>query len=75
MKMRTSEDLSLLILLGCIAVIIISNTIEIAIIKTEITDMKYDLYDLTYRIDSTTTTANDTIEYFSTKTQHHETVD
>ena len=74
MKMRTSEDLSLLILLGCIAVIIISNTIEIAIIKTEITDMKYDLYDLTYRIDSTTT-ANDTIEYFSTKTQHHETVD
>ena len=74
MKMRTSEDLSLLILLGCIAVIIISNTIEIAILKTEITDMKYDLYDRLSRIDSTTT-ANDTIEYFSTKTQHYETVE
>ena len=74
MKMRTSEDLSLLILLGCTAVIIISNAIEISIIKTEITDMKYDLYDLTYRMDSTTT-ANDTIEYFSTKTQHYETVE
>lgn len=74
MKMRTSEDLSLLILLGCIAVIIITNTIEIAIIKTEITDMKYDLYDVTYRLDSTTT-AKDTIEYFSTKTQHYETVE
>lgn len=74
MKMRTSEDLSLLLLLGCIVVIIIGNIIEIAIIKTEITDMKYDLYDLTYRIDSTTT-ANDTIKYFSTKTQHYETVE
>ena len=74
MKMRTSENPSLLLLLGCIAVIIISNPIEIAMIKTEITDMKYDLYDLTYRMDSTTT-ANDTIEYFSTKTQHYETVE
>lgn len=74
MKMRTSEDLSLLLLLGCIVVIIISNIIEIAIIKTEITDMKYDLYDLTYRVDSTTT-AKDTIKYFSTKTQHYETVE
>lgn len=74
MKIRTSEDLGLLLLLGCIVVIVISNIIEIAIIKTEITDMKYDLYDLTYRIDSTTT-ANDTIEYFSTKTQHYETVE
>lgn len=74
MKMRTSEDLGLLILLVCIGVIIISNTIEIAIIKTEITDMKYNLYDVTYRLDSTDT-ANDTIEYFSTKTQHYETVE
>lgn len=74
MKMRTSEDLSLLLLLGCIVVIIIGNIIEIAIIKTEITDMKYDLYDLTYRMDSTTT-AKDTIKYFSTKTQHYETVE
>lgn len=74
MKMRTSEDLSLLLLLGCIIVIIVINIIEIAIIKTEITDMKYDLYNLTYRIDSTTT-ANDTIEYFSTRTQHYETVE
>ena len=74
MKMRTSEDLSLLLLLGCIAIVIIINTIEIAIMKTEITDMKYDLYDLTYRMDSTTT-ANDTIEYFSTKTQHYETME
>lgn len=74
MKIRTSEDLSLLLLLGCIVVIVIGNIIEIAIMKTEITDMKYDLYDLTYRMDSTTT-ANDTIEYFSTKTQHYETVE
>lgn len=72
--MRTSEDLSLLLLLGCIVVIIVINIIEIATIKTEITDMKYDLYDLTYRMDSTTT-ANDTIEYFSTKTQHYETME
>lgn len=72
--MRTSEDIGLLGLLGCIVVIIIINTIEIAMIKTEITDMNYDLYDLTYRIDSTAT-ANDTIEYFSTKTQHYETVE
>lgn len=72
--MRTSEDIGLLGLLGCIVVIIIINTIEIAMIKTEITDMKYDLYDLTYRMDSTDT-ANDTIEYFSTKTQHYETVE
>lgn len=74
MKMRTSEDLGLLILLGCIVVIVISNIIEIAMIKTEITDMKYDLYDVTYRLDSTDT-ANDTIEYFSTKTQRYETME
>lgn len=73
MKVRTSEDFGLLILLGCIVVIVISNIIEIAMIKTEITDMRHNLYDVTYRLDSADM-ANDTIEYFSNRTQHYETV-
>lgn len=74
MKMRTSEDFGLLILIGSIVALVISNIIRIEKMEQKIEDLQFNLYDLTYRIDSTDV-ANDTIEYFSTKTQHYETME
>ena len=68
------EKWSLWIALISIAVYLISNIIRINIIEREVEDIKLDLYDLTNRIDSTNA-ANDTIKYFSTKTQHYETTE
>ena len=71
---KTSEDFGLLVLIGSIIALVISNIIRIERMEQKIEDLQFNLYDLTYRMDSTTT-ANDTIEYFSTKTQHYETVE
>lgn len=71
---KTSEDFGLLILIGSIIALVISNIIRIEKMEQKIEDLQFNLYDLTYRIDSTDV-ANDTIEYFSTKTQHYETME
>lgn len=71
---KTSEDFGLLILIGSIIALVISNIIRIEKMEQKIEDLQFNLYDLTYRIDSTGI-ANDTIEYFSTKTQHYETME
>ena len=71
---KTSEDFGLLVLIGSIIALVISNIIRIERMEQKIEDLQFNLYDLTYRMDSTTT-ANDTIEYFSKKTQHYETVE
>lgn len=71
---KTSEDFGLLILIGSIIALVISNIIRIEKMEQKIEDLQFNLYDLTYRIDSTNV-ANDTIEYFSTKTQHYETME
>lgn len=70
---KTSEDFGLLILIGSIVTLVISNIIRIEKMEQKIEDLQFNLYDLTYSIDSTGM-ANDTIEYFSNRTQHYETV-